>query len=199
MYKILAVCFLFLFSGCVEAQSVDTNKTRAFVATRLAQSLMVGGINTPNTPDTPDTPNEELCDGSGFIVHGDGHRTPCPGCKACKKKEENGQDAIAESPEPEYYIYHFGARWCGPCERMKQSTWKDEELKTFLQEKNVQLIIFDQEDTQNKQFFSYYNIRLFPTIMVVKVDELDKVLSKREGYLNADGIRTMIEGLKINE
>lgn len=26
----------------------------------------------------------ETCDGSGFITHGDGHKTPCPGCNKCQ-------------------------------------------------------------------------------------------------------------------
>ena len=28
----------------------------------------------------------ELCDGSGWITHGDGHKTECPGCSACQDK-----------------------------------------------------------------------------------------------------------------
>lgn len=28
----------------------------------------------------------EKCDGSGYITHGDGHRTPCPGCENCRKQ-----------------------------------------------------------------------------------------------------------------
>lgn len=36
------------------------------------------------TPDDEDDEAQE-CDGSGFITHGDGHKTPCPGCKNCEK------------------------------------------------------------------------------------------------------------------
>ena len=41
---------------------------------------------------------EELCDGSGWIVHGDGHKTECPGCPACESSEDN--QSIDWSVEP---------------------------------------------------------------------------------------------------
>jgi thiol-disulfide isomerase/thioredoxin len=189
MYKLLAICFIFLFSGCSQAQDLK-NQTRAFVATKLAQSILTNVT-------VPDDQEKELCDGSGFIIHGDGHKTQCPGCKACKKSDEITQQPIAETQEPEYYIYHLGARWCGPCERMKDTTWKDESLKEFMDSKKVKLMIFDEEDSENKKFFSYYNIKLYPTILVVKVDELEKVLSRRTGFTDSQGIKTMIEGLNI--
>ena len=34
--------------------------------------------------DSDDEVVEEKCDGSGWITHGDGHKTECPGCSACK-------------------------------------------------------------------------------------------------------------------
>ena len=30
----------------------------------------------------------QKCDGSGFITHGDGHKTPCPGCENCQTTGE---------------------------------------------------------------------------------------------------------------
>lgn len=189
MYKLLAVCLLLVFAGNIQAQEYK-NKVRSFVATRLAQSILTN-------VKTPDNVDEELCDGSGFIIHGDGHKTQCPGCKACKKNDENTQQPIAENSEPEYYIYHLGARWCGPCERMKETTWKDENLKAFMNSKKVKLMIFDEEDAENKKFFTYYNVKLYPTIIIIKVSELEKVLSRRTGFIDSDGIKTMIEGLNI--
>ena len=73
-----------LFSvGCSPVTISDyKNKEalRAYVSTRLALAVM-------NTPDSPDEEDTELCDGSGFITHGDGHKTECPGCSACEKKD----------------------------------------------------------------------------------------------------------------
>lgn len=61
-------------------------------------------------------PAECTCDGTGYITHGDGHKTPCP-CDNCKCKME----AIIEPPtevqevkEPVYYYY----RRRGPLRRL---------------------------------------------------------------------------------
>lgn len=40
----------------------------------------------------PDDDDVQECDGSGFITHGDGHKTPCPGCKNCEKNEAKVSD-----------------------------------------------------------------------------------------------------------
>lgn len=41
---------------------------------------------------------EARCGGSGYITHGDGHRSPCPGCQDCKPKSRESQSR--ESPIP---------------------------------------------------------------------------------------------------
>ena len=51
---------------------------RPYISTSLAKAVMT-------TTDEVDVV-EEKCDGSGWITHGDGHKTECPGCSACKDK-----------------------------------------------------------------------------------------------------------------
>lgn len=48
---------------------------RPYISTNLAKVIMT---------DSDDEVVEEKCDGSGWITHGDGHKTECPGCSACK-------------------------------------------------------------------------------------------------------------------
>lgn len=191
MYKIFAICLMLTLTSYAQAQE-PKNKIRAFVATKLAQSIL-----TKN--DKPNDIEQDLCNGSGYIVHGDGHRTVCPGCNACRKKDENVQQVVVENLEPEYYMYHLGARWCGPCQKMKQTTWQDEDLKTFMQNKRIKLVILDEEDGENKKFFSYYQVKLYPTIIMLKANELEKVLAKRTGFINPEGVKGMIEESKLNE
>ena len=57
-------------------------KDRAEKGFELAESELEESIKPDNEPD------EQTCDGSGWITHGDGHRTPCPGCSKCKPKKE---------------------------------------------------------------------------------------------------------------
>ena len=83
--KHLTIALLILcFAGCSPQKTKTEWKSqpeyRAFISTRMAEAIM----NTPVVIDDEEV--EELCDGSGWIVHGDGHKTPCPGCDACESK-----------------------------------------------------------------------------------------------------------------
>ena len=50
---------------------------RPYISTSLAKIVMAG-----------DNEATEECDGSGWITHGDGHKTECPGCSACENQAE---------------------------------------------------------------------------------------------------------------
>ena len=70
---------------------------RPYISTRLAKVIM----------SEDEEVIEEKCDGSGWITHGDGHKTECPGCSAC-------QDKIKPEPDPD--IKPSSVCQCG-CER----------------------------------------------------------------------------------
>ena len=164
--------------GC-NAQDCDhSKKMRAYQSTRLAIAAM-------NNPDaTPDEVDEELCDGSGWIIQGDGHRTECPGCSACKKKD--GQKPMVADMQPEYNLYHFGAKWCAPCERMKKETWPDGKMVDFLKENKVKLYMFDVDNKEHDKFFKYYRVSSYPTVVLVGIDRLSKVMFKSVGFMNPE-------------
>lgn len=45
-------------------------------------------VNEYQQNDVPDDEDDvQKCDGSGYITHGDGHKTPCPGCENCEKSQ----------------------------------------------------------------------------------------------------------------
>jgi thiol-disulfide isomerase/thioredoxin len=62
------------------ASSSGSGAYRPYVVVHLAKAIMTTG-------DAPDDPVADLCDGTGWITHGDGHKTECPGCAACKKND----------------------------------------------------------------------------------------------------------------
>ena len=71
---------LVLISGWVEKKSIEWQsnpKYRAYIETRLADAIIEYNVIV-------DEVVEEGCDGSGWITQGDGHKTECPGCDACK-------------------------------------------------------------------------------------------------------------------
>lgn len=74
----------------------------------------------------PDTVNKCECNGSKIIVHGDGHRTPCPctgtasGCKCGTKQNESQQI------QPRKIVKFFTRDNCVYCDK-----WKAEQLQRF--------------------------------------------------------------------
>lgn len=75
----------------------------------------------------PVVPTKCECNGTGFITHGDGHKTPCPNYPGCTKGA--GQvlpKAVIEVPKVQpaqklnAYIEMYSLTTCGPCNQ-----WKD--------------------------------------------------------------------------
>ncbi len=77
--KNLCILSLLVIAGCATAKAAPQPGESA-AAIALTYATLHG--NAPVV--TPDAPAAE-CDGSGVIRHGDGHTTPCPGCKNCRK------------------------------------------------------------------------------------------------------------------
>jgi len=119
MKKLLLVLLSVFFVGCVpttpqSSEFKNNPEYRAYIATRLAEAI----LDNPVVVD--DEIEEELCDGSGWITQGDGHKTECPGCDACEGKgqapevewaneSEQINDILEEleikvDPEPEMII-----------------------------------------------------------------------------------------------
>lgn len=74
--------------------AVDLEAPRAAAAVAAARASMTHdtGPAPPTPPPTPPKPGECCgdCGGTGFITHGDGHRTACPCPASCKCKGGKG-------------------------------------------------------------------------------------------------------------
>lgn len=176
--------------GCGDVTD-SNNNYRPYISTSLAKTIM-----TNNNP-SPDEPVEEKCDGSGWITHGDGHKTPCPGCSACQgggsveAADTNTDEAtVAES---EYVIYHFGAKWCGPCQRLKAETWANDAVKSKISSLDAALYILDADDPDDKKFFEYYGVSRYPTVIFVRRDDLENPIHKFSGFIGPQSMITKLE------
>jgi thiol-disulfide isomerase/thioredoxin len=113
---------------------------RPYVATQLAKAIM------QSDQVLPDDNVKEICDGSGWITHGDGHRTPCPGCKACKPDgdkpdgdmgEDSGDDRpVAEPPvQPQGCQCGCGQAECkcddGDCQQQEEPVVEQSKLMIY--------------------------------------------------------------------
>ena len=70
---------VFAVVGCQPAGL--SHDFRDAVAVEFAVATMLGNSPSPNPPPNPPTPDRcPRCKDTGWITHGDGHRTPCPDC-----------------------------------------------------------------------------------------------------------------------
>lgn len=172
---------IILFSGSPE----DEVNYTPYISTQMAKVIMLSDDSDPQPEPKPDD-DKILCDGSGWITHGDGHKTPCPGCDAC----ESQTYAISNS-QAEYFIYHLGAEWCGPCIKMKRETWPNESLRSKVKETNGKIFLFDADNPDHKKMFEYYKVSLYPTIVLVDKASGDIIL-KLEGFKSASDMINII-------
>tara|TARA_A100001201_G_scaffold51972_2_gene51496 strand:+ start:515 stop:856 length:342 start_codon:yes stop_codon:yes gene_type:complete len=84
---------------------------RPYISTNLAKIVMTG-----------DNEVTEECDGSGWITHGDGHKTECVGCSACSKGDLTSSQ---EKPECKTETYK-------ECETTRYKTRKFRPLRSLL-------------------------------------------------------------------
>ena len=88
-----------LISGCTQVTNTSWQSSpsyRAYISTRLADAIV-----EYNTLVDETVIEEELCDGSGWITQGDGHKTECPGCSKCEKSSISEECLGEQCPTPE--------------------------------------------------------------------------------------------------
>jgi thioredoxin-related protein len=111
--------------------------------------------------------------------------------------EDKKQSVLEQSPamadKPLYYIYHFGSKTCIPCEQMKAQTWTNQQLKDLMQQKKVKLVFFDAGDSEDDKFFKFYQAKYYPTIVLLKADNLETTIERLVGFQSAETIVKVLE------
>jgi len=79
---------------------------------------------------------------------------------------------------------------------MKETTWKDSDLKKYMKDNGFQLYYFDVDKEGDKQFFKYYNVKSYPTLIVLDKDKLSEPLYRGEGFKSSDSVESILKGLK---
>jgi thioredoxin-related protein len=70
--------------------------------------------------------------------------------------------------------------WCGPCRMLKQNTFTDKAVGDFFN-KNFINIALDMEQGDGLAFAEKYQIRAYPTLLIIDADQ--KSTSVSEGYM----------------
>lgn len=196
--KLVLIVLVSTFASTELYAQVPTKHEKASVRSQISTEMAKVLVSKDVVPDDEDDKIE--CDGSGWITHGDGHKTKCEGCKNCGKGETSLASPLFTKAEHEFNVYHFGAKWCSPCNKMKATTWKDESLKKFLEENKCKLFLLDEGNRDHKKFFRYYNIKSYPTMIVLDRDKLSQPLSRVSGFLPASNVTSIVrEAIKTDE
>jgi len=139
IFVIIAITVVFgLFKKMGSGPTLETiEKTKTEVNVSIDQSekeILKKGLDD-NQPVVCE------CNGTGFIVHGDGHKTPCPAgdnCEAKKKPKTKVMSQMFKGEEKHGVIYFYTLPGCAPCLKWKNeiqpwveaSSWKVEELRS---------------------------------------------------------------------
>ena len=177
-----------------------TNNFKPYISTNLAKAILSSDVDPVIIPD-----NKELCDGSGWITHGDGHKTKCPGCEACKpdgdepsvtlKKKE--QEDAEGAEDKKFLVYHMGASWCSPCTRMIRNVWNQEDVKQKIEDSDAKLFLLDSTKKDDKKYFSEFKVRTYPSLIIVKADDPTNPIVKISGSKSKKFILNLL-GEKLN-
>lgn len=76
----------FLASLTADPAAIDRETPRATAAVAAAYATFATGEADPQPAPKP-TPDGKCksCNGRGYIIHGDGHRTDCPNCQTLER------------------------------------------------------------------------------------------------------------------
>jgi thioredoxin 1 len=129
----------------------------------LATTMIFAFVTIPAKVHTEPTANRKADKGIQFV-------------------EANWNKAIAEAKKQKKMIFIDAyTTWCGPCRMLKQNTFTDKAAADFFN-KNFINIALDMERGDGLAFAQKYQIRAYPTLLIMDAEE--KSVSISEGYIN---------------
>ena len=108
-------------------------------------------------------------------------------------------------------LVDFYTVWCGPCKKLDETTWKDQEVRDWLSKEAVCLKV----DAEKDQYLAdKYRINVYPTVLLLRPDgaEIDRLVGYRDaktfladarealaGNNSLTRARKRLEGAKAND
>lgn len=125
-YKTLVFIVVFTFCSSVMGDESEIVVKFRETVNKVLSNIESRIFNKDVKPDPVVVPVKCECNGTGFITHGDGHKTPCPNYPACTKKDGQIGPKEAELPsEPtNAYIVMYSSPTCLNCKIWSDNMWK---------------------------------------------------------------------------
>lgn len=90
-------------------------------------------------------------------------------------------EALAKAKEENKPVFlDVYASWCGPCKKLKKTTFKDEEVGDYFN-KNFICIAIDGETEEGKAILDKYRVRSYPTLIIA--DYEGNMRTKTTGFV----------------
>ena len=91
---------------------------------------------------------------------------------------DRARQAATESAK-RFVLVDFYTVWCGPCKRLDETTWKDQEVRDWLSKEAVCLKVDAEKD---ESLAEKYRINVYPTVLLIRPDgsEIDRLVGYRD-------------------
>lgn len=90
------------------------------------------------------------------------------------------EEALIKAKEENKYIFiDFYATWCGPCKKLKRTSFKDPEVGTYFN-KNFISISIDAESKEGIKIARRYGVSSYPTLIIT--DATGKQKTRTTGF-----------------
>lgn len=106
--------------------------------------------------------------------------TPIDTRKGIKFFKGSWEEALAEAKQENKYIFlDIYASWCGPCKKLKRTTFKDEAVGNYFNSNFINMTM-DGETKEGLELAEKYDIRAYPTLLII--DPNGKKMTKTVGF-----------------
>ncbi len=93
-------------------------------------------------------------------------------------------EALAEAKKQDKLMFlDVYATWCGPCKKLKKTTFSNAEVGTYFNTNFINIEI-DGETTEGQQIMAKYNLRSYPSLLFINADSSIKSIKK--GFQSSD-------------